>query len=66
MTTPPALSAHLTWPEVNARRLARNHLSGPATAHDPAQIASAILGAHAQVMSAGEVSLATRMAARTS
>lgn len=65
MTTRPAPSAHLTWPEVNARRLARNHLSEPATAHDPAQIASAILGAHAQVMSAGEVSLATRMAAGT-
>ncbi|MDJ1134615.1 winged helix DNA-binding domain-containing protein [Streptomyces iconiensis] len=62
MTTQPDASLpQLAWTDVNAARLARNHLSASATGHDPASVASAMLGAHAQVMSAAEVSLATRM-----
>jgi len=48
----------LTWPEVSARRLARNHLAAPAA--DPARISADVLGIHAQVMSAAEMSICVR------
>jgi hypothetical protein len=47
-----------TWAQISARRLARNHLSRPAT--DPAHVAASVLGVHAQVMSAAELSIGVR------
>lgn len=50
------------WSAVNARRLERNRLTAPApAATSPADVAATLLGAHAQVMSAAELSLATRI-----
>jgi hypothetical protein len=53
----------LTWPEVSARRLARNHLATPAD--DPVQISADVLGIHAQVMSAAEMSICVRTRSKT-
>jgi hypothetical protein len=53
----------LTWPEVSARRLARNHLVTPA--EDPARISADVLGIHAQVMSAAELSIGVRTRSKT-
>src|SRR4051812_48854782 len=50
----------LTWREVVARRVLRQHLAGPG-ADGPAEAAAAMCGAHAQVMSAAEVSVAIRL-----
>jgi hypothetical protein len=52
----------LSWPAANARRLARHALGAPApAATGPAEIARAVCGAHAQVLSAAELSLALRI-----
>lgn len=73
MTTPARATATVTWPEANARRLARQQLS-PASATSAASTASAVasplvspegivgamLGAHAQVLSAAELSVGLR------
>jgi hypothetical protein len=53
----------LTWPEVSARRLARNHLATPV--QDPARISADVLGIHAQVMSAAELSICVRSRTET-
>jgi hypothetical protein len=50
----------VTWTEANARRLVRQGLAAPAGS-SPAGIAAAMLGAHAQVLSAAELSLALRL-----
>ncbi|MYR95315.1 MULTISPECIES: winged helix DNA-binding domain-containing protein [unclassified Streptomyces] len=50
----------VTWPEANARRLARQHLSAPAPGLSPAEAAGAMLGTHAQVLSAAELSVGLR------
>lgn len=50
----------MSWPEANARRLARQHLSDPAPGLSPADAAGAMLGAHAQVLSAAELSVGLR------
>ncbi|MFE2290305.1 winged helix DNA-binding domain-containing protein [Streptomyces sp. NPDC059452] len=51
----------VTWPEANARRLARQHLHGLASsAPSPAEAVGAMLGAHAQVLSAAELSVGLR------
>jgi len=55
----------LSWAQVCARRLDRHALSQPATDADPADIAAAICGAHAQVMSAAELSIGLRIAGAT-
>jgi hypothetical protein len=55
----------MTWAEVCARRLERHALSAPARDAEPAQIVRAICGAHAQVMSAAELSIGLRSAAIT-
>lgn len=57
----------VTWTRANARRLARQGLTAPkAPALDsPAQVAGAMLGAHAQVLSAAELSVALRLPAGT-
>lgn len=48
----------LTWDQVSARRLARNHLT--VAAGDPAQVCTAVHGIHAQVMTAAELSVGLR------
>ncbi len=50
----------VTWTEANARRLERQGLTGPAKS-SPAEITAAMLGAHAQVLSAAELSIALRL-----
>lgn len=52
----------MTWSQVSARRLARAGLDGTAAGGGrPAGVVAAMCGAHAQVMSAAEVSVALRM-----
>ncbi len=60
-TTPAAL----TWSGVTARRMARHWLTEPATDLGPADIAGAMCGAHAQVLSAAELSIGRRIAGAT-
>lgn len=49
----------MTWAQASARRLARNGLSAPLPS--VAEAAAAMCGAHAQVLSAGEISLSLRV-----
>ncbi|MFI9594708.1 winged helix DNA-binding domain-containing protein [Nonomuraea sp. NPDC052265] len=55
----------LSWPQVSARRLERAHLAAPAPApaadKGQAAVVAAMCGAHAQVMSAAELSIALRL-----
>jgi hypothetical protein len=60
-TTPPVL----TWGGVTARRMARHALAEPATDLGPAGIAGVLCGAHAQVLSAAELSIGRRIAGAT-
>jgi Winged helix DNA-binding domain len=63
------MTHEVTWSGANVRRLQRHALLPPAaTGTDPAEIAAAICGAHAQVLSAAELSVALRIeeATRTS
>jgi hypothetical protein len=60
-TTPAAL----TWSGVTARRMARHALAEPATDLGPAGIAGVLCGAHAQVLSAAELSIGRRIAGAT-
>jgi uncharacterized protein YukE len=56
------MTHEVTWSCANVRRLHRHALLPPAaTGTDPAEIAAAICGAHAQVLSAAELSLALRI-----
>jgi len=55
----------LTWQQVCARRVARHGLATPVSATKLAQQVGVICGAHAQVMSAAEVSVALRVAGIT-
>ncbi|MYZ41120.1 MULTISPECIES: winged helix DNA-binding domain-containing protein [unclassified Streptomyces] len=54
-----------SWPGIRARRLARHSLDVPAAAGRIPAIAGAICGAHAQVMSAAELSIGLRTAVTT-
>jgi hypothetical protein len=58
---PPAL----TWSGVTARRMARHALAEPAVDLGPAGIAGVLCGAHAQVLSAAELSIGKRIAGAT-
>jgi hypothetical protein len=52
----------VSWPAANARRLQRHALLPAAPSETkPAEIAAAICGAHAQVLSAAELSIALRI-----
>ncbi len=51
----------LNWPAVHARRLARHGLMTPANVPSLAEQTGVICGAHAQVMSAAELSLGLRV-----
>lgn len=51
----------LSWTQVLARRLDRHHLLGP-PGGSPAEVVAAMCGAHAQILSAGELSVGLRLA----
>jgi hypothetical protein len=55
----------MSWNEICARRLERHALSTPAQDARPTDIVGAICGAHAQVMSAAELSIGIRIAGIT-
>jgi hypothetical protein len=56
------MTGELSWSAANVRRLQRHALLPPAaTGTDPAEIAAVMCGAHAQVLSAAELSLAVRI-----
>ena len=59
----PAVS--LAWGGVTARRMARSALTEPATDQGPADVAGVLCGAHAQVLSAAELSIGRRIAGAT-
>jgi len=61
----PTTPAALTWGGVTARRMARHALAEPAADLGPAGIAGVLCGAHAQVLSAAEFSIARRIAGAT-
>jgi hypothetical protein len=55
-----------TWTTVNARRLARQGLTRPFGAGtDASEVAAAMVGVHAQVLSAAEISVAVRIEGAT-
>ncbi|MFD4528078.1 winged helix DNA-binding domain-containing protein [Streptomyces sp. NPDC058470] len=55
------MTVKITWAEASARRLERQFLAAPAETGTPvAEIVGAMLGAHAQVLSAAEVSVGVR------
>ncbi len=55
----------LTWSGVTARRMDRHALTAPATNLSPVDIAGVLCGAHAQVLSAAELSIGRRVAGAT-
>src|SRR5262245_57575710 len=55
----------LTWDQVRARRMARHALLEPVPADRLVQVAAAMCGVHAQVMSAAETSVGIRVAGVT-
>jgi len=57
----PAMTTSWTWSQVRARRLQRHRLTGRGQGIDCAAVVSAVCGAHAQVMSAAELSIALRL-----
>lgn len=57
-------TSEVSWPQANARRLSRQGLVAPLSV-PPAEVAGAMLGAHAQVLSAAELSVALRLPAGT-
>jgi Winged helix DNA-binding domain len=59
------VTASVTWEGVSARRMARQHLIDPAGVRTPADVAGAMCGAHAQVLSAAELSIGLRIAGAT-
>ena len=65
MTAKPTTPAALSWGGVTARRMARHALAEPAADLGPAGIAGVLCGAHAQVLSAAELSIGRRIAGAT-
>jgi Winged helix DNA-binding domain len=61
MTTGPAGLPRLSWADVSARRLSRSGLAVPARNARPADVVAAMCGAHAQVLSAAELSVGLRL-----
>jgi uncharacterized protein YukE len=60
------MAQEVSWSAANVRRLQRHALHPPASSStDPAGIAAVICGAHAQVLSAAELSLAVRIEGAT-
>ncbi|MER5420073.1 winged helix DNA-binding domain-containing protein [Streptosporangium roseum] len=65
MITPTSRETHLSWSEVRARRLERHALSAPSRDARPADVVAAMCGAHAQVLSAAELSIGLRISGLT-
>src|SRR5215831_13664461 len=65
MTVKSTTPAALTWSGVTARRMARHALAAPATDLGPAGVVGVLCGAHAQVLSAAELSIGRRVAGGT-
>src|SRR5262245_16558573 len=57
----PTTPVRLSWDGVVARRLERHALSAPSAELDPAGVAAVLCGAHAQVLSAAELSIVRRI-----
>jgi Winged helix DNA-binding domain len=55
----------LTWTAVTARRMARSHLTRPAAGALPDDIATALCGVHAQILTAAELSIGRRIVGAT-
>jgi hypothetical protein len=66
MSSTPAEQKVVTWAEVCARRLARHGLAQPIGLERLAEQVGMMCGAHAQVMSAAELSIGLRVAGSTS
>src|SRR5207302_2160283 len=64
-TARPTTPAVLTLSGVTARRMARHALAAPAADLGPAGVAGVLCGAHAQVLSAAELSIGRRIAGAT-
>ena len=62
---PTVVDVWIGWKEVSRRRLARSRLAGPREDVEPAVISAALVGVHAQVMSAAELSIGLRTVSRT-
>ena len=60
-----AKAPRLSWDALSARRLERHGLAAPLKEAGAADIVAAMCGAHAQVMSAAELSVALRLAGAT-
>jgi len=65
MTPTSTNPASLTWSGVTSRRMARQALTEPASDLGPGDIAGVLCGAHAQVLSAAELSIGRRIAGAT-
>ncbi|MFU8849771.1 winged helix DNA-binding domain-containing protein [Micromonospora sp. SL1-18] len=65
MTNRSSVLPRLSWPDVWGRRLDRHALSTPVRDGKPADAVAAMCGAHAQVLSAAEVSIGLRVAGAT-
>jgi hypothetical protein len=65
MTAKCTSPAAFTWSGVTARRMIRHLLADPATGLDPAGVAGVLCGAHAQVLSAAELSIGRRISGAT-
>ena len=65
MATKSSAPASLSWPGVTARRMRRQALTRPAQQASPADAAGMMCGAHAQVMSAAELSIGRRVSGAT-
>ena len=59
------MTATLTWSGVTARRMVRHALAEPAADLGPDGVAGLVCGAHAQVLSAAELSVGRRIAGAT-
>jgi hypothetical protein len=60
------MTLRITWDQASARRLERQFLAAPAESGTPvAEVVGAMLAAHAQVLSAAEVSVGVRAAGTT-
>ncbi|MGW3363056.1 winged helix DNA-binding domain-containing protein [Streptosporangium canum] len=65
MSIPTRQETRLSWSEVSARRLERHALSAPARDARPADVVAVMCGAHAQVLSAAELSIGLRISGLT-
>lgn len=65
MTTKPTPPVALTWRGVTARRMGRHALAEPVVGLSPPDVAGALCGVHAQVLSAAELAIGRRIAGAT-